>query len=156
MKESFLLDPYRELRSGESDENIPIDCIFVDGMTYNDGKQYYLLLSADEYDEWGVLSLKIEGAMPTPNSSLAFEIAAIGCIEEVLDIKNVETFLLQNGIAPGQRFWMRVSIKYFYSYLEWDADIDYTVTSIIPWSIERAATAWEAFNGRKLMMVFSY
>ena len=159
MKGSFLLDPCRELRTGERDDidDMPMDMLFTDGMTYDNGRQCRLLVSAREDWGWVTLTLEIDGHGPTPKSALACELDAIGPIEEVLDIRDVETFLLQQGIAPGQPFWLWVNIEYYQSgweYPEWDADVDYAVTSVVPWSRERAAEAWEAFYGRRAMMVF--
>ena len=133
-----------------------------DGAIYGNMWAKVRLIATEDW-EWGSLNLEFDGDGPPHDHWLSFELDGLGGLSEVMGldpnasglISDLETYLLQQGIAPGQPFWveMRYSVERspegYLGCVEYDSEVDWGTTMVEPWSTERAASAWEALIGRK-------
>lgn len=110
---------------------------------------------AEEISWWANLELHMPDSDIPDNHPLYFEMDAVGNLGEALEIQDVEGFLLREGIAPGQAFYMRVAFRY--STPDWEGDVGLTLTRTVlskePWTQEQVASAWEAYLGRKMLLL---
>jgi hypothetical protein len=107
--------------------------------------------------EWGVLGLDLDCEGPPVNHWLSYMFEAVGNLNEVLDLghSHTEKFLIDCGIAPKQPFYLWMSFSTWRDYWgEYEEEVDWGLAGIVPWSIERAATEWEAFYCRGSMMIY--
>ncbi len=112
----------------------------------------YIRCFACEEEEWGSFYLEIDCDGPPPNHWLAYMLDCVNLVE-MLYMDPVERFIIENGIAPGQPFYLYLTYNCSQDYFgEIDEEVDYEVTSIVPWDREKVLTEWEAFYGRKIMM----
>jgi len=118
-------------------------------------------LVAAESWEWGSLTLEIDGEGAPPQHWLGYELDALGNLDGVLGmntcpfglISELETFLLQKGISPGQAFWVEMSYSCSQDYWgEWDSEVVWHVVGMEPRTAEQSASAWEALIGRKHLL----
>jgi hypothetical protein len=114
-------------------------------------------VATTEEDEWGSFYLDLDCSAPPPNHWLSYCFDTTGNLAEILCVKDcygsVERMLLEHGIAPGQPFYLWASFRSWKDYWgEYDEEVDWEVTSIVPWNREKVLTEWEAFWGRKMMM----
>lgn len=137
--------------AGPEEDYGPIHFI-GEGAAYFKGTSLCWVTLVAEYEDEGWLSLELSCDGPHPQHWLGFEMDAIG-LNELLGFEGTdeakEEFLLQQGIAPGQRF--RIEATY-HSYQTWtdygyeyDADTDWSVINIEPWTVDQIVEAWENY-----------
>ena len=128
----------------------------TDGALYERHACTVLMTTTEEW-EWGSLALELDCDGPPANHWLSYELDAMGEIGEILGIATgdeTDRFLLENGIAPFQRFYMRITARYSRDYWgEYDTDIEGWVLSVEPWEINRICTEWEAYWARKRILM---
>jgi len=112
---------------------------------------------ACEEEEWGSFYLEMDCEGPPPNHWLDYCFDTTGSLKDIMGVDDchgsVEQMLLEHGIAPGQPFYVWLSFRSWKDYWgEYDEEVDWEVTSIVPWDREKVLTEWEAFYGRKIMM----
>lgn len=117
---------------------------------------YWVWCVAEDCDVWGELSLRPDSDAPAP---LWFDHELDICsLAESLRITDVETVLLNQGIAPEQPFLLHLEFDSTYypatpnGPAEWDTEVRWTVSAIEPWPLEKTARAWETLYGRKHLM----
>jgi len=114
-------------------------------------------VTTNEDWEWGALGVDFDCGGPPPNHWLAWELDALCRLQEVMRLhhSDVERFLLEEGIAPYQPFWIYMTYR-FYPGDGWEADpdseVEFEVIGMESWSRDRAATAWEALRGRQFTL----
>ena len=113
-------------------------------------------LRSHEEWEWGTLNLELDCDPPPYTCALYHELDAVGPIEDVLGLDDVERFLMENGLAPGQPFYIYASFWYSGPDRngEYDSDSDFKILDQERWTADQAATAWEAFYARQHMLIF--
>lgn len=113
-------------------------------------------MMATEDWEWGQLGFVFDSHFP-PDHAVEYEMGNSGCDFDEYLVDDVMTFLLQEGIAPYQPFFACVHARYFeewtYYGKEWDLEFDFEVLDVKKWSVDKAATAWEAFFARTRMLL---
>lgn len=123
--------------------------LFADQNFRQAGGDRYVWLVADPLDD---LALRQDDLVEDDQTEaeaqrdwLEFERDMVGWEELVGASRgDVATWLLREGLAPGQPFlvWLRPHYSVDY-YGEHDLDIEAEVVLVDPWSDERAAEAWE-------------
>jgi len=120
-------------------------------------EEAWMWLVATESWEWGQLKLDLDCEPPPYNHWLSGEMDAVGDLDDILgvsEVEGVEQFLLENGIAPGQPFFVQTAFWCHQDYWgEWDSGVEMEVVDIAKWDPERVAIAWEAFFMRKRVLV---
>lgn len=149
--ESITWTNIKQAETSIEEPKFKLPCI-GEGALYEKNTCTVLMTTTEDW-EWGQLSLELDCDGPPANHWLSYELDAMGQIGDILDIvqgNDVDRFLLENGIAPFQRFYMRISAHYSRDYWgECDSDIEGWVLNIEPWDDVRIATEWEAFIARK-------
>ena len=113
----------------------------------------------DECDEWGALTISPDSDEPPPgNHWLNYELDAVGTFEEAMGVDDVETMLLNEGVAPEQPFLLHLTFRSDYypatpnGPAEYDTHVEWAVVAVEPWHTERIMLGWEAFWGRRHLM----
>lgn len=143
--------------SGSTYERIEANFPCVgDGALYDSLSCTILVTTTEEWD-WGQLTFELDCEGPPDNHWLAYEFDTCGNLGDILGASTgdeVERFLLENGIAPFQRFYLHISASYYKDYWgEYDSEFDYEVLNIEPWDTNRICTEWEAFWARKRIIM---
>jgi hypothetical protein len=126
-----------------------------DGALY-EGHACTILVTTTEEWEWGQLTLELDCEGPPDNHWLSYEFDTVGGLGDILDISGdqVDMFLLENGIAPFQRFYLYITAHYYKDYWgEYDSEIECEVLNVEPWDVNRVCTEWEAYWARKRIIM---
>jgi hypothetical protein len=126
------------------------------------GKQAWIRVLASEDWEWGCLRIEFDCDGPPTNHWLAYVLDGVGNLSEALGLSlnglflnEVEEFILREGIAPNQSFWLRLTYSFWQDSWtnECDDEVDYKVVGITSVDPEQAKLEWEALCGRKMMLL---
>jgi len=110
---------------------------------------------AGEDEAWGELSFEMDCTGPPSNHWLSYCLEGYGFSDVIGVEHDITRFLMEHGIAPDQPFYLWMRFRSWRDYWgEYDEEIDCEVRGVVPWDKERVTTAWEAFYGRKYLMVF--
>lgn len=108
-----------------------------------------------EYEDWGCLTLDIDGEGPPGDHWLEFETSVVG-LDEVVgftasfygsdDDRCREAWMLDLGVAPGQRFRLVMMYGSWRDYWgEYDSEVCWDLIWVEPWTPQQCAEAWEAY-----------
>ena len=141
------------LEGGEA----PLPCLCDDAHYGGDDCRVYVVV--DDRDDPGVLSPHLDSTGPPANHWLSYEFDCVGEHDGALGFHedDAERFLLENGIAPGQRFL--VHLRYWSTRDYWgEYDCGVEVEGVL-WRGRLpdadAATAWEALAARRGAAAFA-
>ena len=115
----------------------------------------------EDVDEWGCLEIVPEGRHPPINHALTSELdnAPLGELLGTYDDRDgayeVDTFLLKEGLAPGQAF--QLDLEFWYTGPDYNGEYDsgcniLAISDRENWEDWEAAEAWEALWGHRYLM----
>lgn len=123
-----------------------------EGAAYFAGTTLCWVTLVVEYEDEGCLSLELACDGPHPNHWFAFEMDC-GSLDDIFDFnggdETREELLFRMGIAPGQRFRIAATYhtgKYWTDCgYEYDAEVDWEVINIEPWTVDQTLAAWQRY-----------